>query len=62
MHLMSERRFGPRDRLYSTSKGHLFLFTEGETDETILRVKDLDQVNEKQLGLLSACADELAMW
>lgn len=60
--LMSGRRFGPRDRLYSTPKDHLILFSEGEAGETVLRVKNLEQVNEEQLRLLSACADKLSMW
>lgn len=59
---MAGRRFSRRDRLYATSKGHLILFTEDENGETVLRVKDREQVNEKQLQLLSACADELSMW
>lgn len=59
---MSWRRFGPRDRLYSTSNGHLILITEEESGETVLRVKNLEQVNDKQLQLLSVCADELVMW
>lgn len=60
--LMSRSRFGPQDRLYSTSRGHLILFTEEENGKTVLRVKDRGQMDEKQLQLLSACADELAMW
>ena len=62
VHLVSRPRTGPKDRLYSTSKGHLILFTEEESGETVLRVKDREQVNEDQLQLLSACADEVAMW
>ena len=58
---MTGRRFGPRDLMYSTSKGHLILFQE-ENGETILRVKNTTQVSEGQLRFLSACSDELAMW
>ena len=56
------RRWGPRDRLYSTAKGHLILITEGDNGETILRLKDAERADASQVRHLSGCADELVMW